>query len=447
MTTSTTKNTLPDLPRNTIWMLSFGFLGVQIAFTLQSSQMSRIFQTLGADPHSLGWFFILPPLAGMLVQPIVGHFSDRTWAPRLGGRRLPYLIYGTIIAALVMFLLPNAGNLGFGYASLAALLFGGLMIAFLDISSNMAMQPFKMIVGDMVNEKQKSYAYGIQSFICNTGSVVAALMPFIFAFVGISNVAENGAIPDSVKWAFYVGGGLLIITTIITVLNVKEYEPATYARYHNIDLNAPSESSNWFTLLKKAPTNFWTITLVQFFCWFAFQYMWTYSAGAISLNVWGTDNASTAAYQEAGNWYGVLAAVQSIAAVAYSYVLAKIPPQFNRFSYFITLFAGAVGLATIAMTHNKYVLVLSYSLIGVAWAGILTYPLTYVTNALSKVGTKHMGTYLGLFNGSICLPQIVASLASFSLFPYLGSSQVNMFYAAAVALFLGALSVFTIRKD
>ncbi|MFC6275988.1 SLC45 family MFS transporter [Psittacicella hinzii] len=445
MTTNATQTRgLPDLPKNTIWMLSFGFLGVQIAFTLQSSQMSRIFQTLGADPHSLGWFFILPPLAGLLVQPFVGHFSDRTWSPRLGGRRLPFLIYGTIIAALVMFMLPNAGSFGFGYASLAALLFGAIMIALLDVSSNMAMQPFKMLVGDMVNEKQKSYAYGIQSFLCNTGSVIAAALPFIFAGLGIANFVEAGHIPPTVKLAFYIGGALLIVTTILSVWKVKEYDPATYAMYHGIDLqHQTNESSNWIKLLKAAPASFWTVTLVQFFSWFAFQYMWTYSAGAIALNVWQTTDANTEAYQAAGNWYGVLAAVQSVAAVVYSYVLAKIPSQYNRVSYFVSLFFGALGLLSVAVFTNQYALILSFTLIGFSWAGILTYPLTYVTNAL--VGTKHMGTYLGLFNGSICLPQIVASVASFALFPLLGFSQVNMFYAAGIALLLGALAVFTIK--
>ncbi|RIY34386.1 MFS transporter [Psittacicella hinzii] len=438
------KSRLPDLPKATIWMLSFGFLGVQIAFTLQSSQMSRIFQTLGADPHSLGWFFILPPLAGLLVQPFVGHFSDRTWSPRLGGRRLPFLIYGTIIAALVMFLLPNAGSFGFGYASLAALLFGAMMIALLDVSSNMAMQPFKMLIGDMVNQKQKSYAYGIQSFLCNTGSVIAAALPFILALIGISNYAQAGEIPPTVRITFYIGGALLILTTILSVWRVKEYDPETYARYHGIDLqNKTPESSNWFVLLKKAPSTFWTVTLVQFFCWFAFQYLWTYSTGAVAENVWQTTDASSLAYQNAGNWVGVLAAVQAIAAVVYSYVLAKVPSEHNRTSYFISLFLGALGLLSIALFTNQYALILSFALVGCAWAGILTYPLTYVTNAL--VGTKHMGTYLGLFNGSICLPQIVASVASFALFPLLGKTQVNMFYAAALVLFLGALAVFTIK--
>lgn len=186
---------LPYLSKKTIWMINFGFLGVQTAFTLQSSQMSRIFQTIGADPNSLGWFFILPPLMGMIVQPIVGYYSDRTWAPKLGGRRLPYLMLGTIVAVIVMLLLPNSGSLGFGYGSFAALMFGAITVAFLDLSSNVAMQPFKMMVGDMVNDDQKSYAYGIQSLLNNIGSVLAAIFPFLLTWFGLQNTAPKGVVP------------------------------------------------------------------------------------------------------------------------------------------------------------------------------------------------------------------------------------------------------------
>ena len=313
---------LPALSKSMIWMINFGFLGVQTAFTLQSSQMSRIFQTIGADPNNLGWFFILPPLAGLIVQPIVGYYSDRTWAPKLGGRRLPYLILGTLVAVIVMLLLPNSGSFGFGYGSLAALWFGAITVAFLDLSSNVAMQPFKMMVGDMVNDDQKSYAYGIQSFLSNTGAVLAAIFPFLLTWLGVANTAKKGVVPQSVVVSFYVGAALLIITSAFTVFRVKEYDPATYARYHGIEESDNTQGGNWFTLLKQAPKAFWTVTLVQFFCWFAFQYLWTYSAGAIAKNVWNTTNATSAAYQAAGNWYGVLAAVQSIAAVVCSYILA-----------------------------------------------------------------------------------------------------------------------------
>ena len=434
---------LPDVSRSLIWMINFGFLGVQTAFTLQSSQMSRIFQTLGADPNSLGWFFILPPLAGLLVQPVVGYYSDRTWAPKLGGRRLPYLLLGTLIAVIVMILLPNSGSFGFGYGSLAALLFGAITVAFLDVSSNMAMQPFKMMVGDMVNDDQKSYAYGIQSFLSNTGAVIAAVLPFLFAYMGLKNTAAKGVVPQTVVAAFYVGAALLIITSLFTIFKVKEYDPETYALYHGISTEANEEKVSWIQLLKTAPKAFWTVTLVQFFCWFAFQYLWTYSAGAIAENVWHTTNATSQGYQAAGNWYGVLAAVQSIAAVVWSYVLAKVPNKYHKAGYFSSLLLGALGFLSIFFVSNQYVLIVSYILVGIAWAGINTYPLTIVTNALSG---NHMGTYLGLFNGSICLPQIVASLLSFGLFPLLGGHQANMFLAAGIVLALGAFSVLLIKE-
>ena len=434
---------LPDVSKSLIWMINFGFLGVQTAFTLQSSQMSRIFQTVGADPNSLGWFFILPPLAGLLVQPVVGYYSDRTWAPKLGGRRLPYLLLGTLIAVIVMILLPNSGSLGFGYGSLAALLFGAITVAFLDVSSNMAMQPFKMMVGDMVNDDQKSYAYGIQSFLSNTGAVIAAVLPFLFAYMGLKNTAAKGVVPQTVVVAFYVGAALLVITSLFTIFKVKEYDPETYAMYHGISTEANEEKVSWIQLLKTAPKAFWTVTLVQFFCWFAFQYLWTYSAGAIAENVWHTTNATSQGYQAAGNWYGVLAAVQSIAAVVWSYVLAKVPNKYHKAGYFSSLLLGALGFLSIFFVSNQYVLIVSYILVGIAWAGINTYPLTIVTNALSG---NHMGTYLGLFNGSICLPQIVASLLSFGLFPLLGGHQANMFLAAGIVLALGAFSVLLIKE-
>ena len=352
---------LPYLSKKTIWMINFGFLGVQTAFTLQSSQMSRIFQTIGADPNSLGWFFILPPLMGMIVQPIVGYYSDRTWAPKLGGRRLPYLMLGTIVAVIVMLLLPNSGSLGFGYGSFAALMFGAITVAFLDLSSNVAMQPFKMMVGDMVNDDQKSYAYGIQSLLNNIGSVLAAIFPFLLTWFGLQNTAPKGVVPPSVRWAFYIGAILLICTSALTMTHVKEYDPETYAKYHGIKESDNKEGGNWVELLKHAPKAFWTVSLVQFFCWFAFQYLWTYSAGAIAQNVWHTTNASSAAYQAAGNWYGVMAAVQSIAAVVWSYVLAKLPNKYHKAGYMGSLLLGAVGFATVCFFSNQYALILSYA--------------------------------------------------------------------------------------
>ena len=267
---------IPNQSFWSLWNISFGFFGVQIAYALQSANISRIFATLGADPHNLSYFWILPPLMGIIVQPIIGVFSDRTW--NRFGRRIPYLFVGAAIAVLVMCLLPNAGSFGFTVG--AAMIFGLLALMLLDTSINIAMQPFKMLVGDMVNEEQKTKAYSIQSFLCNAGSVVGFVFPFLFTWIGISNTAEDGVVPDSVIYSFYVGAAILIGCVIYTVLKVKEFPPALYNEYHGIKEEPKKDSPNIFQLLAKAPKAFWTVGLVQFFCWAAFMYMWTYTNGA-----------------------------------------------------------------------------------------------------------------------------------------------------------------------
>ncbi len=269
-----------DLSFWKLWNLSFGFFGVQIAYALQSSQVSRIFSTIGADPHDLSYFWILPPLMGLIVQPIVGSASDRTWN-RLG-RRLPYLLIGAIVAIVVMCFLPNAGSLGLGISQ--AIIFGLVMLMLLDTSINMAMQPFKMLVGDMVNEKQKGLAYSIQSFLCNAGSVVGYIAPFVLAMF-LSNTAPAGEVPPTVTWAFYIGAIILGFCVVYTFAKVKEMPPHEYAQFHGIDERKDEKGpkENMFKLLVKAPKVFWTVGLVQFFCWAAFLYMWTYSTDAVAL--------------------------------------------------------------------------------------------------------------------------------------------------------------------
>ena len=257
-----------DLSFWKLWNLSFGFFGVQIAYALQSANISRIFATLGADPHSLSYFWILPPLMGILVQPIVGTLSDRTWCRF--GRRIPYLFIGSAVAVAVMCLLPNAGS--FGMAVSTAMVFGLISLMFLDTSINMAMQPFKMLVGDMVNEKQKSLAYSIQSFLCNSGSLIGYVFPFFFTAIGIANEAPKGVVPDSVIYSFYIGAAILILCVLYTTLTVKEWNPKEYAEYNERKPEAEEQKAGWLTLLKNAPSMFWKVGLVQFFCWAAFMY-------------------------------------------------------------------------------------------------------------------------------------------------------------------------------
>ena len=324
----------PDLSFWKLWNLSFGFFGVQIAYALQSANISRIFATLGADPHNLSYFWILPPLMGILVQPIVGTLSDKTWTRF--GRRIPYLFIGAAVAVLVMCLLPNSGSLGLTVS--AAMIFGLIALMFLDTSINMAMQPFKMLVGDMVNEAQKAKAYSIQSFLCNAGSVMGYVFPFFFTFLGISNVADKGVVPDSVIWSFYIGAAILILCVIYTTSKVKEWNPQDYAEYNPVS-EEKEESANWILLLKNAPSTFWKVGLVQFFSWVAMLYMWNYTTGAIAEVVWNTTDPSSEAFQEAGNWVGILFAVQAVGSVVWAALL----PQFKstKLAYSLSLMIGA----------------------------------------------------------------------------------------------------------
>lgn len=593
--------TKPDLGFWKLWNLSFGFFGVQIAYALQSSQVSRIFSTIGADPHDLSYFWILPPLMGLLVQPIVGQASDRTW--NRFGRRLPYLILGAAVAIIVMCFLPNAGSLGLSISS--AIFFGLVMLMLLDTSINMAMQPFKMLVGDMVNEKQKGLAYSIQSFLCNAGSVVGYIAPILLALF-LSNTAPAGEVPPTVTWAFYLGAFILLLCVFYTFAKVKEMPPAEYALYNGApeDKSAEGKRQNFFTsmgkLLVHAPKVFWTVGLVQFFCWAAFLYMWSYSTDAIAgsafnapsvqkvsgieingekygdkyvfadgkltiddgkltidhitiddvalnpmvvLNANGdtivkggqifyTDGVATALpgeafaqsgdiltvdgetiivtdkavsvttlamvtpemklesahiakfndatnqydmeqvaaipsaaydnitvkydtvlnaqskeYQEAGNWNGILLAVQGLIAVLWAIVLPRFKNR--KVAYSVSLLIGALGFLSIWFITNKWLLLVSYGLVGCAWAAMLAMPFTILTNALSG---GNIGAYLGLFNCTICVPQIIAAIcggAILSLAPT-GANGVPqtifMLLMSGILLVVGAIAVWNIKE-
>lgn len=420
--------------------LSFGFFGVQIAYALQSANISRIFATLGADPHQLSFFWILPPLMGMIIQPLIGKWSDRTWCRM--GRRKPYLLAGALIAVLVMLFLPNAGSLKFSSRLLlglnGAMWFGLFSLMFLDTSINVAMQPFKMMVGDMVNEEQKTKAYSIQSLLCNAGSFVAYLFPIFFTWIGLANTAPEGMIPDSVIWSFYVGAAILIACVLYTFIKVKELNPQEYAEFHGIDPKTAEQprKEGLFKLLAHAPKAFWTVGLVQFFCWAAFLFMWTYTNGAVAQNCWNTVDAASEGYQAAGNWVGVLFAVQSVGSI----IWAAFIPKFKniRSAYIVSLLIGAVGFISVFFIHNQWLLFGSYLLIGAAWAAMLAIPFTILTNSLTG---EHMGEYLGLFNCTICLPQIIAALLGGVLIKCMGGNQAGMLVAAGVLLILGAASV------
>lgn len=621
--------TKPDLSFWKLWNLSFGFFGVQIAYALQSANVSRIFATLGADPHDLSYFWILPPLMGLVVQPIVGTASDRTW--NRFGRRLPYLIAGALVAVAVMCLLPNAGS--FGLAVSSAILIGLFALMLLDTSINMAMQPFKMLVGDMVNERQKGLAYSIQSFLCNAGSIVGYVFPFLLTWIGFQNTAAAGVIPQTVVFSFYFGAAILLLCVVYSLMKIKEWPPQLYAEYNgggNAAASDKKEKTNLIKLLVNAPKTFWTVGLVQFFCWFAFLFMWTYTNGTIAKQAFNCpetttihgitetladgssatynakyiltadsmlivdngkaavagivdadgvfhaatevqltttsqpeqkidfgglditaptmgiervtpvvtadmlastngisrfafntpvetegrtliingnegietpsftivdrlsqmkggsgiimadiythdpnsgalflDGTSTATladpakcafdtsivlntesdeYNDAGNWVGILFAVQAIGSVLWAVCL----PLFRsrKFSYSLSLMLGAAGFISAGLITNQYLLFVSFLLIGCAWAAMLAWPFTILTNSLKS---GNIGAYLGLFNCSICIPQIVGALAGGWILSAIGSPselapQYMMMIIAGISLVLGSLAVVFIKE-
>ena len=292
----------------------------------------------------------------------------------------------------------------------------------------------------MVNEKQKTKAYSIQSFLCNAGSVVGFVFPFFFTWLGIRNVAAAGEVPDSVKWSFYVGAGILILCVVYTALKVREWNPREYAEYNPVS-ETREEKADWITLLRNAPATFWKVGLVQFFCWAGMLYMWNYTTGAIAETVWNTTDAGSAAFQEAGNWVGILFAVQAVGSVIWAALL----PSFRniKVAYSLSLAIGGIGFAMIPFLHNPYTQFIAFLLIGCAWAAMLAMPFTFVTNALQGYG--HMGAYLGLFNGTICLPQIVAALFGGMILRLVGSHQSTMMIVASGLFLCGALAVTFIR--
>lgn len=432
---------MPDLPKKELFAITFAFLGINMAFSLQSSQMSRICQTIGANPNNLGFFFIFPPLMGMIVQPIMGKMSDRMW--NRFGRRLPYLLFGTPIAALVLIMLPFSGSLGFGYGSMAAMIYAATAVCLMDLFSNICMQPSRMIVGDMVNNKQKNFAWSWQQVFSNGGGILATILPFIFTMFGMSNTAKRGVVPNTVIWSYLCAAAVLLFTGLWTVFNVKEYDPETYAKYHHIDPEEQNKSVSLWKLIKTAPRAFWEINLVQLFSWFAIMYVWTYTTGTCARNIWHTSDVTSAGYQAAGNWYGILTAVYSIAGIIWGLIYAHAKAGSRKKWYTFGMIVGGLGLVWMTFVTTKTTSIIAMIMFGIGNFSINTIPFTLLTSSLNG---KNEGAYLGLFNVGICVPQIVALLCSFFLFPLVGHNQPMMLLLGGISLLIGALAVQAIHE-
>jgi maltose/moltooligosaccharide transporter len=434
-------------PKLSFWQilnLSFGFLGVQIGYSLQNGNTSRILEALGADVHSIGYFWLAAPLAGLIVQPIIGLSSDKTWT-RLG-RRIPFILVGAIISALAMFFMPNAGNFT---NLLPPLVFGAVMLLLMDTSFNITMQPFRALVGDMVNDEQKNLGYSLQSALINFGAVFGSLLPWILTKANVANVpAEGQKVADSVIWSFYIGGTILLLSVLWTVFRTKEYAPKEHAEYNNIDLDAPEskEKSNLFTLISNAPKIFWQLGVVQFFSWFSLFLMWVYTTRAIANQVWGPEavDAKSLGFNEAGDWTGVMFAFYSAIAAIFALLIPSIAKVIGRKkTYSFSLLLGGIGLISMILIHDKNLLLLSMIGVGFAWAAILAIPYAMLSSSLPA---EKMGVYMGLFNGTITIPQIAAGLLGSTLIALFGGAPIMIIVIAGISMAIAGLAVFAVKE-
>lgn len=429
----------PKLTFWQIWNLSFGFLGVQIGYSLQNSNTSSIFESLGADVSHLSYFWLAPPLAGMIVQPIVGLFSDGTWTRY--GRRIPFILAGSLISTLALVLMPNCPRL----LAFAPLAMGAFILLFMDLSFNVTMQPFRALVADMLDDSQKTQGYVVQTFLINLGAVAGALLPLVMTWLGVSDQAAAGHVSPHIAYSYYAGGAILLLTVIVTSLKTKEYPPEEFSRYNNLTDEGDAKPMSFVSLLRNVPPVMIRLGVTQFFSWAALFLMWTYLKPAITGVV--TDHA-TGQILSAGatqTWVGVLNGTYPIPACIAALFLGRIAARYgNKLVYAVCLTAGALGFAGLCLLHDQYALMLPMVGIGIAWAGILAMPYAILSRAVEP---RRMGVYMGIFNFTITIPQIVIGLTGGAIVKYcFASDAADMLALAGVFMLLAALSVGLIRE-
>ncbi|HIX97473.1 MAG TPA: MFS transporter [Candidatus Alistipes avistercoris] len=430
----------PKLSFWQIWNLSFGFLGVQIGYSLQNSNTSSIFESLGADVSHLSYFWLAAPLAGMIIQPIIGLFSDGTWT-RLG-RRIPYILGGSIVSALALALMPNCPRL----LAFAPLAMGAFILLFMDLSFNVTMQPFRALVADMLDDRQKTQGYVVQTFLINLGAVIGAILPLIMTQLGVSDEAEPGSVPEHIAYSYYIGGAILLLTVLVTSFKTREYPPEEFARYNDLKPEPEGPRPGFMTLMRNIPQAMVRLGVTQFFSWAALFLMWTYLKPAITGVV--TDHA-TGEILSAGatqTWVGVLNGTYPIPACIAALFLGRIAARWgNRPVYAACLLLGAAGFAGLCLLHNQYALMIPMVGIGIAWAGILAMPYAILSRAVEP---RHMGVYMGIFNFTITIPQIVIGLTGGAIVKYcFASNAVWMLALAGLFMLLAALSVGFVHEE
>lgn len=432
------KEPMPRLSFWQIWNLSFGFLGIQFGFALQNANASRILQTFGADVEHLSWFWLAAPVTGLIVQPIVGHYSDRTWN-RLGRRR-PFFLFGAIFASIALMFMPNASMAA---ALLPPMFVGAGILMIMDASINVSMEPFRALVADMLPSEQRTIGFSIQTFLIGIGAVIGSWLPYVLAeWVGISKTAPEGEVPDNVIFSFYVGAAIFISSIVWTVVRTKEYPPEEYARYHGSASEEEQQAGllSIFTDFKKMPLTMRQLAWVQFFSWFGLFSMWVFTTPAIAQHVYKLplEDTSSAAYQEAGNWVGVMFGVYNAVSAVFALALPAIARKVGRRrTHALSLTIGAAGLLSIYFISDPTMLLLSMIGIGIAWASILAMPYAILAGSIPS---GKMGIYMGIFNFFIVIPQIINGVIGGPLVKRIFDGYaIYSLIIAAVAFFVAAL--------
>ncbi len=435
-------NTKPKFSFFQILSLSMGFMGIQFGYALQNANASRILQTFGADIEQLSWFWLAAPITGMIIQPIIGHYSDHTWT-RLGRRR-PFFLVGALMASIALILMPNAGVLA-GF--LPAMFVGAGFLMIMDASFNVAMEPFRALVADMLPVDQSTLGFSIQTFLIGIGAVIGSWLPYVMAeWLGISKVAQVGGIPDNVVFSFYIGAAVMIVTILWTVFTTKEYSPEEMASFDG-KMEVTGEQwkgkfSDIFKDIVAMPKTMKQLGLVQFFSWIALFGMWVFTTPAVAQHVYGVaiGDTSSSLYQDAGNWVGIIFGVYNGVAMIYALLLPVIAHKIGRkLTHSISLTAGAIGLLSIYFITNPTTLIFSMIGVGMAWGSILSMPYAILAPALP---VRKMGIYMGIFNIFITVPQIVNGIFGGMIVKRIFDSQA--IYALVMSgcfLLIAAISV------
>jgi len=434
----------PRLSSLQIFNLSAGFFGIQFGFALQNGNASRILQTYGADVEHLSLFWLAAPLTGMIVQPIIGYYSDRTW--NRFGRRRPYFLIGAVLTALALILMPNSAAMA---SLLPPIIIGAGMLMIMDASINVAMEPFRALVGDKLPEEQRSFGFSMQTFLIGAGAIAGSWLPYILSeYVGVSKVAAQGQIPNNVIYSFYVGAAVLVLTILWTVVTTKEYPPEEMERYHGESPEGENKGiMSIFTDFSKMPLTMKQLGLVQFFSWFALFSMWVFTTPAIAQHIYkvAPGDTSSVKFADAGNWVGILFGIYNGVSAIYALLLPSIAKATSKkIAHAFSLTAGGIGLLSIYFISNPQYLIFSMIGIGLAWGSILSMPYAILS---SSIPARKMGVYMGIFNFFITMPQIVNG--------FFGGMIVEKFYdgkaiyaivMAGVFMILGAISVLYIRN-